>query len=75
MKNHTGLMKNHLLHTRRRGSLWRTLPAFTLAALFATSTGFADYNYFSAQSGNWHDSGTWNISESVFKIKSNGINA
>ncbi|MDR1279892.1 MAG: hypothetical protein LBK99_03605 [Opitutaceae bacterium] len=60
MKNHTGLMKNHLLHTRRRGSLWRTLPALALAALFATSTGFAQSTRtYSVKSGVWSDSSVW----------------
>ncbi|MDR1283717.1 MAG: hypothetical protein LBK99_23295 [Opitutaceae bacterium] len=64
MKNHTGIIKNHL-HTRRGGSLWRMLSVFTLAALFETSTGFAAYEIHSAQSGSWFDPATWRESEYV----------
>ncbi|MDR1281678.1 MAG: hypothetical protein LBK99_12760 [Opitutaceae bacterium] len=59
MQNHTGIIKTHLQHICRGGSLWRALPVFTLAALFGTSTGFAGPSTQSIKSGSFTDSSLW----------------
>jgi hypothetical protein len=67
MKKHTGIIKDHKLHTRCGGSLWRALPALALAALFGSSTSFAGTTIESVKDGFWSDSAILRYMEGVIR--------